>query len=254
MKKNLIVLLYAVIFILIAVINVISIKKFFDKKVEENDIKFSTVNNYVVEFISYNPEKAEDLKETENNAQVIETTEAIENVETQEVVTTTTTTKDTTTKFLEIPQADKKEEKTTTNILFDNLTEQELLEKLNRNLKNELAGTGTYFVEYYKKTGLDPYLAIAIILHETGCTWSCSDLVKTCYNFGGLKGGEKKYNNTNYTCYGSKEEGINAFLNILYNNYYSQGLTTAELINPKYASSLTWAAKINNYINKIKNN
>ena len=38
----------------------------------------------------------------------------------------------------------------------------------------------------------------------------------------------------------------------LYNNYVAQGLTTPELINPKYASSATWATQVNRYIDRIK--
>ncbi|MFQ8643500.1 MAG: hypothetical protein ACLR92_04375 [Bacilli bacterium] len=36
-------------------------------------------------------------------------------------------------------------------------------------------------------------------------------------------------------------------------NYYDKGLNTPELMNKKYAASPSWAAKINNYINQIKN-
>ena len=89
-------------------------------------------------------------------------------------------------------------------------------------------------------------------MHETGCTWKCSSLVRECYNYGGMKGGQNKYKETNYTCYSSKEEGINAYLNMLYNNYYAKGLTTPELINPKYAASLEWATAINRYMDKFK--
>ena len=48
------------------------------------------------------------------------------------------------------------------------------------------------------------------------------------------------------------DEGIKGYLDILYNNYYSKGLTTPELMNPTYAASTTWASKVNWYIEKIK--
>mgnify|MGYP002511620479 CR=1 FL=1 len=32
------------------------------------------------------------------------------------------------------------------------------------------------------------YLAVAIVLHETGCKWTCSKLVRECNNVGGMKG------------------------------------------------------------------
>ena len=46
---------------------------------------------------------------------------------------------------------------------------------------------------------------------------------------------------------------LSTYLDNLYYNYYSKGLTTPELINPKYAESTAWASHINNYINQIKN-
>ena len=39
----------------------------------------------------------------------------------------------------------------------------------------------------------------------------------------------------------------------LANNYIAKGLTTPEEINKKYAASSTWATKVNNYINEIRN-
>ena len=53
-------------------------------------------------------------------------------------------------------------------IIFDGLTKEELIEKLNKNLYDDLAGTGEYFANYTEQTGLDPYLAISIINLETG--------------------------------------------------------------------------------------
>ena len=35
-------------------------------------------------------------------------------------------------------------------------------------------------------------------------------------------------------------------------NYYAYGLTTPEAMNPKYAASTSWANKVKNYINYIK--
>lgn len=137
------------------------------------------------------------------------------------------------------------------SIIYDGLTLTELTEKLNKNLKSTLTNTGHYFAEYYVKTGLDPYLAVAIVLQETGCKWTCSKLVRNCNNIGGMKG-SPKCNGGSYRKYDTLEAGINGYLDMLYNNYYSKGLTTPELINPKYATSTTWSEKINNYINNIK--
>ena len=136
-------------------------------------------------------------------------------------------------------------------IIYDGLTLTELTNKLNKNLSSTLTNTGHYFANYYKKTGLDPYLAVAIVLHETGCKWTCSKLVRECNNVGGMKG-SPKCNGGSYRKYDTLEEGINGYLDMLYNNYYSKGLTTPELINPKYAASTTWSEKINGYIEDLK--
>lgn len=159
-----------------------------------------------------------------------------------EVVTTTTeittTQAATTTKII-------KEE-----ILIDGMTEKDLADKLNKSLKNELANTGHYFASYTKNTGLDPYLAVAIALHETGCKWNCSTALKNCNNVGGVKGSPKCQGD--YKGYETLEIGINSYLDMLYNTYYSKGLNTPELMNPKYASNPEWANAINKYINAIK--
>ena len=36
--------------------------------------------------------------------------------------------------------------------------------------------------------------------------------------------------------------------------YVDYGLMTADEMNPKYAEDPTWSSKVNNYIEKIKNN
>lgn len=136
-------------------------------------------------------------------------------------------------------------------IIYDSLTLTELTEKLNKNLYSTLEDTGHYFANYTKETGLDPYLALAIVLHETGCKWGCSKLVKECNNIGGMKG-TPSCNGGSYRSYSTLEEGINGYLEMVFNNYYSKGLTTPELMNPKYAVSTAWAEAVNNYIEAIK--
>ena len=87
-------------------------------------------------------------------------------------------------------------------------------------------------------------------MHETGCTWNCSYLAKTCHNVGGMKGsgcGE-------YAGYDTMEEGIYAFIANIKKNYVDFGLYTADTMNPKYAEDPTWSSKVNKYYDKIKNN
>ena len=91
-------------------------------------------------------------------------------------------------------------------------------------------------------------MATAIMLHETGCKWNCSRLVRECNNVGGQKGSGCG----SYSYFNSLDEGIKAFIDNLERNYISYGLTTPEQINPKYAEDRTWYKKVNKYIEEIK--
>lgn len=133
--------------------------------------------------------------------------------------------------------------------VFDGLTMEELIDKLNRNLSSDLSNMGYAYANYSIELGVDPYLAVAISMHETGCTWNCSYLAKTCHNVGGQKGsgcGE-------YAAFDTMEDGIYAFIANIKRNYVDYGLMTADEMNPKYAEDPTWSMKVNNYIEKIKN-
>lgn len=133
--------------------------------------------------------------------------------------------------------------------VFDNLTIEELTDKLNRILSSDLSNMGEYFATYSVELGVDPYLAVAIAMHETGCTWSCSYLAKTCNNVGGQKGDGCGA----YKAYDTLEDGIYGFILNIKNNYVDYGLYTAEEMNPKYAEDPEWSYKVNKYIEKIKN-
>ena len=124
-------------------------------------------------------------------------------------------------------------------IVYDGLTMNQLAEKLNRSLKSTISGKGYLIASYSLQLGIDPYMATAIILHETGCNGTCSSLVRECNNVGGK-------------AYATLDEGIMGYLDNLYRNYYSYGLTTPETIGPKYAASTTWASQVNNYIALIR--
>lgn len=137
--------------------------------------------------------------------------------------------------------------------VYDNLTIEELSDKLNRNLNSSIAGYGNMIATYALQLGVDPYIATAIMLHETGCNWKCSNLVVSCNNVGGQKG-SPGCGGGSYKSYPTLEDGIIGFLNNLYNNYYAKGLNTVEAIGPKYAQSNTWIPKIYSYIEKIRAN
>ena len=131
-----------------------------------------------------------------------------------------------------------------------NLEIDDIAAKIEKEFNNELKSKGYLYASYAISKGVDPYLAAAISLEETGCKWNCSSLVKNCHNVGGMKGsgcGEYGYFN-------DLDSGIKAFIDNIYNNYVLYGLTTADTMNSKYAENPLWARNVNNYINKIKSN
>ena len=136
--------------------------------------------------------------------------------------------------------------------VYEGMTIEELGDKLNRNLGSDiLAGKGLFIATECINKGVDPYVATAIILHETGCKSHCSSLARYCNNFGGQKG-SPGCNGGSYKAFNSIEEGLVEFVNNLSRNYYSMGLNTVEKIGPKYAEGNTWVGKINWFVNKIR--
>lgn len=138
-------------------------------------------------------------------------------------------------------------------IVYDNMTMDELATKLNRSLSSTLSGKGYLFAEYSIKLGIDPYLAVAIVLQETGCKWNCSYLVTHCNNVGGQKGGPSCGGGA-YKSFPTLDEGIIGYLDNLYNNYYSKGLTDVYSIHRVYAEDPNWPGYVNNYIASIRTN
>lgn len=152
-------------------------------------------------------------------------------------------------KLLEVPLAYE----VIPQIVYDGMTLEELGAKLNRSLKSTLSGYGEYFASMSLDYQVDPYVALAIVLLETGCyDGTCSALASACHNFGGMKGSSRC--GGAYQSFATTEEGLEAFIKNLSENYYQVGLTSVEQIGKKYAESNTWATKVNNYILKIKAN
>ena len=140
--------------------------------------------------------------------------------------------------------------------VYEGMTLQELADKLNRNLGNDiLAGKGEFIATESLNRGVDPYLVVAIISQETGCSGSngCSNLAKSCYNFGGQKG-SPSCNGGSFKQYDTIDEGLVGMIDNLSKNYFQLGLTTPETIGPKYCEGNEWAGKITWFIEKIRNN
>ena len=136
--------------------------------------------------------------------------------------------------------------------VYEGMTIDELAEKLNRSLgTGYIAGKGYLIASQCIEKGVDPYVAVAIMLHETGCKYNCSTLVKTCNNVGGQKG-SPGCNGGSYKAFATLDDGIIGFIDNLQRNYYSRGLNTIEKIAPKYAASSAWPTKIRNYVDQIR--
>lgn len=139
-------------------------------------------------------------------------------------------------------------------IVYDGMTLEELGSKLNRSMKSTLEGYGYQFANLAITYGVDPYVALAITLLETGCYHGvCSTLTSQCNNVGGMKG-NPGCGGGSYQRFDTLESGMEAFIQNLSKNYYQRGLTTVEQIGKKYAESNTWSTKVNDYILKIKAN
>ena len=178
-------------------------------------------------------EKKEEKKKEEKTTTVSKTTETKKEVSTKAVE-----------KKVEVKKQEPKK-------VFDNLTMEQLTAKLNKSLNSTLSNKGNIFAKYSIQYGVDPYLATAIALHETGCAWNCSNLVKQCNNVGGQKG-SPGCGGGSYKSFKTLDAGIEGFISNLYYNYYKQGLNTPEKMNSKYAASTSWATQVNNYIKSIK--
>ncbi len=136
-------------------------------------------------------------------------------------------------------------------VVYDGMTLEELSNKLNRSLNSTLSGKGEIFARLSIEYNVDPYLAVAISMHETGCKWNCSRLVKSCNNVGGMKGSPGCGGGA-YASFPTLDEGIRAFISNISRNYSSKGLTTPEAMGPKYAGSQEWPSKVRSYMNEIK--
>ncbi len=135
-------------------------------------------------------------------------------------------------------------------VVYEGMTMEELSAKLNRSLTSTMTGKGELFASYSLQRGVDPYLAISIMLLETGCKWTCSALVTSCNNVGGQKGSPNCKGG--YRSYPTLDDGIRGFIDNLADNYYAKGLTTPEAMNSKYAESGAWAVKVNNYMSSVR--
>ena len=133
--------------------------------------------------------------------------------------------------------------------VYEKMTMEELANKLNRSLSNELAGKGLLIAKKCIELGVDLGVATTIIKHKTGCSQgACSHIARTCHNFGGQKGSGCG----SYQAFPSVDAGIIGMITNLYNNFYSRGLKTIETIGPRYAESPVWATRINGYVSRLR--
>lgn len=133
---------------------------------------------------------------------------------------------------------------------FNGEKSEDIAKKLNKHLKGVLKNKGEFITEYSLSIGMDPYIAAAVILHETGCTWNCSYLSRVCNNVAGNKG-NPGCNGGSYRKFNTIEDGIKFAIKKL-NSYYKKGYKTPKQINPFYAEDSTWYKKVDNYVKKLK--
>lgn len=138
-------------------------------------------------------------------------------------------------------------------IVYQDMTMEKLAEKLNRSLTSTVSNQGYLFASYSLEKGVDPYLAVAIMLQETGCKWKCSTLVTKCNNVGGIRG-NASCGSSGYMKFPSLEVGIKSYIDNLARNYIAHGLTTPSAISTKYVGyeNPEWVAMVNSYINEIE--
>ena len=153
--------------------------------------------------------------------------------------------------IIDIPEINKEDALTKRVIVYDNMTLSELSDKLNKSMNDTLSGKGELLASYSLEKGVDPYIALSIILLESGCnSGKCSGLTRNCYNFGGQKG-TPSCNGGSYKVFASVDDGLKGFIDNL-STYYAKGLDTPEKMNSRYAESSTWAMKVRNYERSIK--
>ncbi|MBQ7140447.1 MAG: glucosaminidase domain-containing protein [Bacilli bacterium] len=233
------------------------------KKLNDNNKieHISTISTPRIEYIA-------DLYQINNNKTTVkeEIPETVEEVKTEEKQEEVPKKEESKTEKPKITEEKKEEttkeeviietpkEEPVKQIVYDNMTLEELSVKINKSLNSTVALKGELFASYSLQVGVDPYIAVAIMLHETGCKWNCSTLVQQCNNVGGQKG-TPRCGSGSYKKFDTLDDGIRGFLDNLNKNYFSQGLNTPETIARKYTghAGTEWTIKVNNYIEEIKN-
>lgn len=127
----------------------------------------------------------------------------------------------------EVIQIDQEEEK---SLKTQKNAELESLEKIEE-LSNEcvLDEVSCKIKEVAENYGVDWKLAVAISMHET---WDYTSYIfKHQNNVGGMWNGIKG----EFYSYDTLDDGIDAYISNLKTNYYDEGRTTIETIQPKYA-------------------
>lgn len=140
-------------------------------------------------------------------------------------------------------------------IVYEDMTMLELSEQLEKSMKNELSGYGSVYAKYAIEYGVDPYLALAITLYETGCSGNgCSYVARACNNVGGMVRGTTSCYGSRFGGFNSMEEGIERLIYNIRVTYHDYGLMTPYEMQKKYAGgSTTWGNKVTYFMNKIRN-
>lgn len=138
-------------------------------------------------------------------------------------------------------------------IVYQDMNMRELIRQLDKSMYYQLDGHARTLAREAILNQVDPYLTLAIILHETGCNGRCSKLVSICNNIGAVKG-YPGCGDTSFKYYDSIDDSITALIELLRYSYYNYGLNSPESIAYKYSGgSESWANYIYYYIDLIAN-
>lgn len=102
---------------------------------------------------------------------------------------------------------------------------------MNSSLGGVLKNSGSLFVKYGQKYGIDPALLAAISMHETGN--GTSSAARNKNNLGGMM--DPSTNWSTLMTFDSLDAGIEAMARNLKKNYFDQGLNSISAIAGKYA-------------------
>lgn len=143
------------------------------------------------------------------------------------------------------------------DLTYEEVDALTIANKINANLKAELAGYGELISKYSIVNNVNPYLVAAMIIENGECEETCSVLVTRCKNVGKLE--YHKDSMTEKSCFGGYyqqynniEDSIKSYIKYVKINFYDKEQTTPITIYKSYNKDVRWAFQVNSYMEQIK--